>query len=258
MIYLLIPVAIIAGFTFDALLLHVTTKIFKVNGANYKTALIISVLIWVFALIIGMILYMISPIIGNIITIFFGIVIFHKLLQKYYHTSLKKNIAIYMVFMIITTIFSFIIIMPIRSFVIEPFYVAGKVMEPIYYDGDYLLINKFDRNFSRGDIVVFKNPKKPDQYYIERIIGLPSEKVQLKDGSVYLYNTQNPNSYKLFEPYLVPDIKTYGLDENVLELASNEYYILGDNRPVSKDSRIIGPISSDYFIGKVWFKAGKK
>lgn len=263
LLFLALLVLVIAGFAFDALLLHVTTKIFKVNGANYKTALIISVFQWISALIISVILGIVLAAFGfgdirTILTIFFGVVIFHKLLQKYYQTSLKKNIAIYVVFIILTVIIYLIIIIPVRSFIFEPFYVAGKVMEPIYQDGDYLLINKFDKSFGRGDIVVFKNPKKPDQYFIERIVGLPNEKIQLKNGSVYLYNAQNINGYELSESYLAPEIKTYGLDENVLELSSNEYYMLGDNRTASKDSRIIGPVSSDYFIGKVWFKAGKK
>lgn len=259
MIILLFIVLMIAALAFDALMLNVTTKIFKVNGANYKTALIICVL----ALIIFSIFNIILSIFGfagiNIIlAIFFVLFIFHKLLQKYYQTSFKKNIAIYAVFTIITVIISLFIAIPARSFVTEPFYNDGKSMEPTYQDKDYLLINKFDKNYSRGDIIVFKNPKNTEQTFIKRVIGLPGEKVQLRDGSVYLYDAQNPSGYKLSEPYLAPNTETFGIDENIIELASNEYYLLGDNRPVSKDSRSIGAVSLEYFSGKIWFKGSHK
>jgi signal peptidase I len=263
MIYLLIPVAIIAGFAFDALLLHVTTKIFKVNGANYKTALIISVLQWISAIIISIILGIILSAFGfdnvsTILAIFIGVVIFHKLLQKYYQTSLKKNIAIYTVFTIITVIASLAIILPVRSFVIMPFYAKGAAMEPTYKDGDYLLINRFSKNYQRGDVIIFRYPKNPQEFFIKRIIALPGEKVQIKEGSVYLYDKQSLNSYKLSEPYLAPNMQTFGLDENIVELASNEYYVLGDNRNASKDSRFFGAVKDSYFIGEVWFKTGEK
>jgi signal peptidase I len=263
MIYLLIPAAIIAGFAFEALLLHVTTKIFKVNGANYKTALIISVIQWISVLVIGLILGIILSIFGfenfsTIIGIVIGFVIFHKLLQKYYLTSLKKNIAIYVVLTIITVIASLAIIIPVRSFVIMPFYVQGTAMELTYKDGDYLLINRFSKDYQRGDVIIFRYPKNPQQFFIKRIIALPGEKIQLKDGSVYIYDKQNPNGYKLSESYLVPDMQTIGIDENIVELASNEYYVLGDNRKASLDSRSFGAVEDSYFIGEVWFKAGEK
>lgn len=263
MIYLLIPVAIIAGFAFEALPLNITTKILKVNGANYKTALIISVIQWISVLVIGIILGIILSIFGfqnfnTILSIVIGFVIFHKLLQKYYQTSLKKNIAIYIVFTIITVIISLAIIIPVRSFVIMPFYVKGSAMEPTYKDGDYLLIDEFSKNYQRGDVIIFRYPKNPQELFIKRIIALPGEKVQLKEGSVYLYDKKNPNGYKLSESYIAPDMQTFGLDENIVELASNEYYVLGDNRNASKDSRVFGPVNDSYFIGEVWLKAGEK
>ncbi|MBU2221195.1 MAG: signal peptidase I, partial [Candidatus Omnitrophica bacterium] len=165
---------------------------------------------------------------------------------------------IYVVFTIITVIVSLAIIIPIRSFVIMPFYAQGTAMEPTYKDGDYLLINRFSKDYQRGDVIIFRYPKNPQQFFIKRIIALPGEKVQLKEGSVYLYDTQNPNGYKLSEPYLVPDMQTIGLDGNIIELASNEYYVLGDNRNASKDSRSFGAVEDSYFIGEVWFKAGEK
>ncbi|HPA25776.1 MAG TPA: signal peptidase I [bacterium] len=240
----------------DALLFYATTKIFRLNEATYKKALIVSLLQIIFILIIGVIISVISKnsIIITVLEIFFGLVIFHILLKKFYQTNLKKNIAIYIVFVIITVVLSFVIVLPVRSFVVEPFVSEKQAMEPTYQNGDYLLINKFDKNFNRGDVVIFKNPDNQRQYFIKRIIGLPGEKIQLKDGFVYLYDAQNPDGYKLLEPYLGADIKTIGLDKNILELSNNEYYVLGDNRPISKDSRIIGPVSAESLVGKIWFK----
>jgi len=263
MIYLLIPVAILAGFAFDALLLHVTTKIFKVNGANYKTALIISVLQWISVIIIAIILGMILSASGFedisiILEIFFGVVIFHKLLQKYYQTSLKKNIAIYVVFAILTIITSLAIIIPVHRFVIISFYAKGAGMEPAYKDGDYLLINRFSKDYQRGDVIIFRYPKNLKHFFLKRIIALPGEKIQIKEGSVYLYDKQNPNGYKLTEDYLPPDTQTLWHDENIVELANNDYYVLGDNRKASLDSRSFGVVNDDFFIGEVWFKTGEK
>jgi len=263
MIYLLISVAIIAGFAFEALLLYIITKIFKINGVNYKTALIISIIQWIYFLVIGTILGIILSIFGfenlNIIlSVIISFIVFHKLLQKYYQTNLKKNIAIYVVFTVITVIASLAIIIPIRNFVIMPFYAQGKAMEPSYKDGDYLLINRFSKDYQRGDVIIFRYPKNPQQFFIKRIIALPSEKVQFKEGSVYLYNKQYPNGHKLSEPYLTSDMQTIGLDKNIIELVNNEYYVLGDNRKASLDSRSFGAVKESYFIGKVWFKVSEK
>jgi len=139
-----------------------------------------------------------------------------------------------------------------------PFYVKGAAMESAYKDGDYLLINEFSKNYQRGDVIIFRYPKNPQEFFIKRIIALPGEKVQLKEDPVYLYDKQNPNGYKLSEPHLSPDMQTFGLDENIVELSSNEYYVLGDNRKASKDSRSFGAVEDSYFIGEVWFKAGEK
>lgn len=263
MLILLLAVSVVIGFAFDALMLHATTKIFKINGANYRTALIVSVIQCLSVLITGLILGMILNAvgiksIGTILAILLGFAIFHKLLQRLYQTNLKTNIAIYAVYAIITVIISLGLVMPIRSFVAEPYYMLGASMEPAYYDNDYLLINKFDKSYQRGDVIVFYSPANPKQALIKRIVGLPGEKVKIKEDSVFIYDKQNQNGYKLSEAYLKPDVKTRGLDENIVELGNNEYYVLGDNRNASKDSRSIGPVKDGIFVGKVWFRVGLK
>jgi len=254
---------IIIALVFNALLLYITTKILKVNKANYKTSLLISIIQLITIIIIVIIVKMILSAlnIGDISTflaIIFGFVIFHKLLRTYYQTTLKKNIVIYIIFTIITVVISLMIIIPTRNLVIQPFYVAGNSMNPTYQDGDYIMLKKYDKTFRRGDVIVFTNPQASNEFIIQRIIGLPGEKIQIKDGFVYLYNSENPNGKKIEEPYLEPNTETNAPNKNIVDIGSNNYYTLSDNRTSLKDSRNIGPISIDLIVGKVWFKAGEK
>ncbi len=146
-----------------------------------------------------------------------------------------------------------VIIMPIRYFLIQPFIVKGASMEPNFYDEEYLIINEISYRFAeprRGDIVVFRYPGNPQEYFIKRIIGLPGEKIQIKDNEVYVYNQDNPDGIKLNEPYLSAGAQTYSLNEEAVSLAGDEYYFLGDNRNASRDSRNFGPVNKSFIIGK--------
>lgn len=147
----------------------------------------------------------------------------------------------------------------IRTFLISPFQVYGISMCNTlnYYDGkcqdtygDYIIINKSSYlhlpwwtlgNPVRGDIVVFHPPQDNSQFYIKRIIGLPGETVKLVDGYVYIFNQQNPAGVKLDEPYLTADnlggtYATGGISE--FKVPEGKYFVLGDNRKHSSDSRI--------------------
>lgn len=144
--------------------------------------------------------------------------------------------------------------MPIRYFLIQPFYVKGASMEPNFFDKEYLIINEISYRFyepKRGDIVVFRYPRNPQEYFIKRIIGLPEEKIQIKDRSVYIYNKNNPDGVKLEEPYLTTDAKTDSMSEEIISIGKDEYYVLGDNRSFSKDSRSFGAVDRSFVIGKV-------
>ncbi len=165
-----------------------------------------------------------------------------------------KNFFSFVFELIKVVIISLAIIMPIRYFLIQPFYVKGASMEPNFYDHEYLIIDEISYRFSqpqRGDIVVFRYPKNPHEYYIKRVIGLPGEKVQIKDGDVYFYNQSFPAGVKLAENYLIPGTKTYGLSEEMISLAGDEYFVLGDNRNSSKDSRSFGPVNRSFITGRV-------
>lgn len=154
-----------------------------------------------------------------------------------------------------TVVISLAIILPIRYFVIQPFYVKGASMEPNFYDKDYLIINEFVYKFKepqRGDIVVFKNPRNTKEFFIKRIIGLPGERIKVYNNSIYVYNDENPQGIKVDEIYLPEDQATKGNDYE--ELGDNNYYVLGDNRNRSLDSRFFGAVNDDLIVGKVWLR----
>jgi signal peptidase I len=155
-------------------------------------------------------------------------------------------------------VISLAIIIPVRYFLIQPFYVKGASMEPNFYDREYLIIDEIGYRFHnpvRGDIIVFRYPKDPQEYFIKRVIGLPGEKVELKDGQIYIYNQEFKDGVALEETYLPRDLKTYanGGTESVT-LGPNEYYVMGDNRNESKDSRSFGPVDRSFLIGRVMFR----
>ena len=150
-------------------------------------------------------------------------------------------------------VISLAIILPIRFFVVQPFYVKGASMEPNFYDHEYLIIDELTYRFRdpfRGEIVVFKYPRDPSQYFIKRVIGLPGETVEVTGGNVIIYNTEHPNGVVVEEDYL--DESTTGKVR--VTLGEDEYYVFGDNRDSSLDSRSFGPITRDDVIGRVWVR----
>jgi len=145
------------------------------------------------------------------------------------------------------------IIIPIRYFLIQPFYVKGASMEPNFYDHEYLIIDELTYRFRdpfRGEIVVFQYPRDPSQYFIKRVVGLPGETIEITNGTVMVYNTQHPNGIVLEETYL--EEPTSGKIR--VTLGAEEYYVLGDNRDSSLDSRSFGPVTRDDIIGRVWVR----
>lgn len=149
---------------------------------------------------------------------------------------------------------SMAIILPVRYFLIQPFYVKGASMEPNFYDHEYLIIDEISYRFkepARGDIVVFRYPSDPRQFFIKRVLGLPGETIQVKDGGVYLVDPKDGKLTLLSESYL-DGVATPG--ERQLQLGLDEYFVLGDNRPSSMDSRHFGAVSRSLIVGRVWLR----
>jgi signal peptidase I len=168
-----------------------------------------------------------------------------------------KNFFSFVLELVKIVVISLVIIIPVRYFLIQPFYVRGASMEPNFHDHEYLIIDEISYRFSdvkRGDIVVFRYPNNPREYFIKRMIGLPGEQIQIKNGQVIIINNEYPEGVVLDEPYLAEGVKTYGLSESIVTLGDNEYYVLGDNRNSSKDSRSFGPVNETFITGKVLFR----
>jgi len=152
---------------------------------------------------------------------------------------------------------SLAIILPVRYYLIQPFYVKGASMEPNFHDHEYLIIDEISYRFKapeRGQVVVFRYPKNPQEYFIKRIIGLPGEEVQIKDGVVIIYNDLYPEGKSLSEDYLPLGVETYDSSEIKISIGENQYFVLGDNRYASKDSRSFGPVDKAFITGKVLFR----
>lgn len=143
-----------------------------------------------------------------------------------------------------------VVVIPIRVFVASPFIVDGDSMHPTFENLDYLIIDELIYNFqtpSRGDVIVFRYPSNPSIFYIKRIIGLPGETVSINRGVVTV-TTLTGEKLSLAEPYIVNEDATY--TKNV-SLNPEEYFVMGDNRPNSSDSRIWGPLPAKDIIGRV-------
>jgi len=151
-----------------------------------------------------------------------------------------------------TGAFILLIFFLVRYFLIQPFIVDGNSMEPNFHDKEYLLTDKLSYKFrepKRGEVIIFHPPNR-SVYYIKRIIGLPGEKIVLDNGRVYIYNKKNPNGTVLAEPYLKPSEHTDGNLSQILK--DDEYFVLGDNRENSQDSREFGILPKKNIAGRVF------
>ena len=153
-------------------------------------------------------------------------------------------------------IIALLIVVPIRYFLFQPFIVRGASMEPSFHSGDYLIIDEISYRFrqpQRGEVIVFKYPHAPSQRYIKRIVGLPGEIIEIKEGQIFI-----SQDGKEFQPlnelaYLYDSPLTSGnLD---ITLNESEYFVLGDNRLFSSDSRHWGAVAENYIVGRALFRA---
>ncbi|HUY69536.1 MAG TPA: signal peptidase I [Candidatus Tyrphobacter sp.] len=144
----------------------------------------------------------------------------------------------------------------VKSYVAQPFVVQGSSMEPNFGPGDYLLVDELSPRFESlktGEVVVFRYPQDPSEFFIKRIIGLPGDKVTIENGRVYV------NGKELSETYLPQGTETclsssYSLDScgnETVDLTADQYFVMGDNRAVSYDSRSWGPVAANLMMGVV-------
>lgn len=152
-------------------------------------------------------------------------------------------------------VLALLIVIPIRYFLFQPFFVRGQSMEPSFQGGDYLIVDQLSYRFQepqRGEVIVFRYSHNRSQNYIKRIIGLPGETIEIQDNKIVVYH--NGEAEILGETaYLPANIQTTGGLR--VQLNDDEFFVLGDNRTFSSDSRSWGPIKRGDIIGKVFVRA---
>ncbi|QQG43414.1 MAG: signal peptidase I [Candidatus Daviesbacteria bacterium] len=141
------------------------------------------------------------------------------------------------------------------QFVGQPHRVSGNSMVPTYLDGDFILTDKLTYRFNhpqRGEVVILKNPRDESIDFIKRVIALPGDSIQILGGSVYL------NEKLLIEPYLPADTVTQSgnflREGETVTVGSNQYFVFGDNRAHSSDSREWGPATKEEIIGRAFLR----
>lgn len=144
---------------------------------------------------------------------------------------------------------SLLIVIPFRMFIAQPFIVEGASMNPTFIDGEYLIVDQISYRMhepKRGEVIIFKYPRDLSKYFIKRVIGLPNETIQVKNGHIFVTEASSTKAVELLEPYIGEDNSP---DEVTIKLRDTEYFVLGDNREASSDSRVWGPLQRGLIVG---------
>jgi signal peptidase I len=147
-----------------------------------------------------------------------------------------------------------IIVVPIRMFIAQPFIVSGASMNNTFENGQYLIVDQLSYYLddpARGDVVIFRYPRDPSKFFIKRVIGLPGDTLTIEESNVTITNEANPDGYVLNEPY----VKSMQTDAPRTEvMGPREYFVMGDNRDQSSDSRVWGVLQEERIIGRAWLR----
>ncbi len=151
-------------------------------------------------------------------------------------------------------IIAILIVVPIRMFIAQPFIVSGASMEDTFHSGEYLIVDQLSyymRQPERGEVVIFRYPRDPSKFFIKRIIGLPGDTINIENSVVTISNETNPEGFILDESYV--DVMTP--QEPMTEiLGDREYFVMGDNRVESSDSRSWGVLQEERIVGRALFR----
>ena len=145
------------------------------------------------------------------------------------------------------------IVIPVRLYIAQPFIVSGASMEPSFEDGEYLIVDELSYRFEepqRGDVVIFRYPRNPSEFFIKRIVGLPGETVNIAGDEVSI-KQKNGEVARLEEGY----VKSRGNGGiSTVTLGAGEYFVMGDNRPASSDSRVWGALPRENITGRAFLR----
>lgn len=152
------------------------------------------------------------------------------------------------------SLIALLIVLPIRIFIAQPFIVSGASMEMTFSTGEYLIVDQVTYHFEepdRGDVVVFRYPRDPSKFFIKRVIGLPGDTVTVSGLSVIIKNDAYPDGVRLLEPYILDMSPQSPIEET---MGPGEYFVMGDNRNASSDSRTWGVLKQDNIIGRAYLR----
>ena len=146
-----------------------------------------------------------------------------------------------------------IIVIPIRAFIAQPFVVQGSSMDPTFATSDYLIVDQLSYNIRephRGEVAIIRYPLEPRIFFIKRVIGLPGDKISIKNGEITIIDKLHPEGFKLDEQYV-----TFSKNETMERaVPENEYFVMGDNRAASSDSRVWGTVPKKDMVGRAFIR----
>lgn len=152
------------------------------------------------------------------------------------------------------SVIALIIVVPIRMFIAQPFIVSGASMEDTFHNGEYLVVDQLSyhlRHPERGEVVVFRYPRDPSKFFIKRVIGVPGDTITIEGSTVSVSNNAYPQGLVLEESY----IKSMRPGVTIVEeLGDREYFVMGDNRDQSSDSRVWGVLQEENIVGRAFVR----
>ncbi|HPH78570.1 MAG TPA: signal peptidase I [bacterium] len=254
MIYLGIIMTIFLVFlvVINGLLLWSSLAILKVKNVTFWKS------VWVFLIYLSislvglLIFYSLNLIeIWVILSLFVNLLVLIFLIKRYFDLSWWRSVLGYVIYSVLQMLVGIAIVLvaifPLKAFVLGLYVIDGDSMKPAVKNGEILIVNKWTKDFQRGDVIVYNDLEK-NSVAVKRIIGLPGESVEIRDGSVWI------NNQILKEDYI--GVATSGSVKT--KLGNDEYFVLGDNRADSRDSREIGAINRNQIIGEYFYKYGVK
>lgn len=152
------------------------------------------------------------------------------------------------------SIIALLIVIPVRMFVAQPFIVSGASMDNTFHSGQYLIVDQISYHFGapeRGDVIIFRYPKDPSKFFIKRVIGVPGDKISVINDTVTITNDEQPDGWVLNEPYIK---SMRGANDVTETLGNREYFVMGDNRDESSDSRAWGLVQEDQIVGRAFLR----
>lgn len=151
------------------------------------------------------------------------------------------------------SLIAILIVAPIRIFIAQPFIVSGASMQPTFDNNQYLIVDQLSYRFkspNRGEVIIFRYPNNPSTFFIKRVIGLPNETIEMQSGKLTIKNDSLPEGFLIDESYIREETD----DTFTVKLDDDEYFVLGDNRKHSSDSRVWGPLEKHFIVGKAFVR----